>query len=105
MSKMNLLKQKRIWFSSILIVLVLAGGYCFKNVYYRTAIIRTFAKGSWFIDSEKDTIYTMESKSICMKIMNVYHYYLKTIVFARIHLLLAVRLLTVIIFMSFLVHI
>lgn len=59
MSKMNLLKQKRIWFSSILIVLVLAGGYCFKNVYYRTAIIRTFAKGSWFIDSEKDTIYTM----------------------------------------------
>lgn len=56
---MNLLKKKRIWFSSILIVLVLAGGYCFKNVYYRTAIIRTFAKGSWFIDSEKDTIYTM----------------------------------------------
>lgn len=28
-------------------------------MYYRTAIIRTFAKGSWYIDSEKDTVYTM----------------------------------------------
>lgn len=53
------IKRIILWLFPLLIVLVLVCGYCFKNVYYRTAIIRTFAKGSWYIDSEKDTIYTM----------------------------------------------
>lgn len=54
----KLCKRKYYWLCAIL-VMALVGGYCFKNVYYRTAIIRTFAKGSWYVDSEKDTIYTM----------------------------------------------
>lgn len=56
---MKFSKKKIYWLFSPLLILLAVGGYCFKNVYYRTAIIRTFAKGSWYIDSEKDTIYTM----------------------------------------------
>ena len=59
MCKIKNIKHKKFVLPVILFVLVITGGYCFKNIYYRTAIIRTFAKGSWYIDSEEDTVYTM----------------------------------------------
>lgn len=43
--------------SIVLILLVTI--FIYNNVYYRTAIIRTFAKGSWYVTSERDTVYTM----------------------------------------------
>lgn len=55
------LRSSKLWIS-LLISLVVIGGcglYVMKNVPLRTAIIRTFAKGGWYVESEGDTIYTM----------------------------------------------
>lgn len=46
------------WLYVIVFTIGLGSLYILKNVQLRTSIIRTFAKGGWYVDSERDTIYT-----------------------------------------------
>lgn len=54
------MKKKLLYAFSILICLGVVGIAVNKyNPYLRTDIFRSFAKGNWYITSEKDTLYTM----------------------------------------------
>lgn len=54
-------RSKKLWIGifAFLVVIGGCGMYVIKNVPLRMSIIRTFAKGGWYIESEGDTIYTM----------------------------------------------
>lgn len=51
--------KKKYVLASSLLLMIAALVIIYNNVYYRTAILRTFAKGSWYVTSERDTVYTM----------------------------------------------
>ena len=53
------MKKKKTLLSTLVLLMIAALFLIYNNVYYRTAILRTFAKGSWYVTSERDTIYTM----------------------------------------------
>src|SRR5690606_39303210 len=54
------MRNKIVYLTSALVVLILiALGMNEYNPYLRTDLFRSFAKGNWYITTEKDTVYTM----------------------------------------------
>ena len=52
-------KRKAVIWACIFIILPCLGAYIYLDIPLRTAIFRSFAKGSWYIISEADTLFTM----------------------------------------------
>lgn len=51
-------------------LVLLMATWVFNDVYLRTAILRTFAKGSWYVTTDNDTIYTMGYYGIRKSVRN-----------------------------------